>query len=258
MYDYHAHTNYSDGTFLPGMVRAAEEAGLEGIGFTDHCSISARDEVSRTRNRYGFNLDLTYQRRRDAIEQVRERTAIDVYDAVEMDYDPRDEAAIEAFLEEANFEYTIGSVHAVEGENVQVASNFRGLSESDRDEVVDDYVDRLVALVESELFDVAAHLDLIERTTPLRDRATTAHYDRIARAFADSRTIPEINAGRATREAGIVHPDEELLEALREYDVPVTVGTDSHDPDEIGRRAEFLERYLETHALESVAPPSLQ
>ncbi|TYL38407.1 histidinol-phosphatase [Natronococcus pandeyae] len=257
MYDFHAHTNYSDGTFLPGMVRAAESAGLEGIGFTDHCSVSTRDPANAVRNRYGFNLDLTYERRRDAIEQVRERTDIEVYDAVEMDYDPRDEAEIEAFLDEANFDYTIGSVHAVEGENVQIASNFEELTESDRDDVVDTYVDELIALVESELFDVAAHLDLIERTPPLRGIATGDHYEAVARAFADSRTIPEINAGRATREAGIVHPDEEFLEALREYDVPVTLGTDSHDPDEIGERAAFLEEFVAAHDLEPVSPPSI-
>ncbi|MFC4439516.1 MULTISPECIES: PHP domain-containing protein [Natrialbaceae] len=258
MYDFHAHTSYSDGTFLPSMVRAAESAGLEGIGFTDHCSISARTEANAVRNRYGFNLDITYERRLDAIEQVREGTEIDVYDAVEMDYDPRDAAEIEAFLEEADFDYTIGSVHSVEDENVQVVSNFEELTESDRDAVVDDYVEQLIALVESELFDVAAHLDLIERTPPLRGLATVDHYEEVARAFADSRTIPEINAGRATTAAEIVHPDEEFLEALREYDVPITLGTDSHRPGEIGERATFLEEFVATHDLEPVEPPALQ
>jgi histidinol-phosphatase (PHP family) len=258
MHDFHAHTNYSDGSFLPGMVRAAESAGLEGIGFTDHCSVSARDPVVASRSRYGFNLDLTYERRRDAIEQVRDEADIDVFDGVEIDYDPRDEPEIVAFLDEADFEYTIGSVHAVDDENVQIPSTFEGRSASAREAVVEGYVDQLIALVESELFDVAAHLDLVERTGPLQDRITTAQYDRIARAFADSRTIPEINAGRATREEAIVHPSEELLETLREYEVSVTVGTDSHDPDEIDPRVTFLEEYLASHDLEPVAPPGLR
>jgi histidinol-phosphatase (PHP family) len=258
MYDFHAHTNYSDGSFLPGMVRAAESVGLEGIGFTDHCSVGDRIAVAESRRRYGFNLDLTYERRRDAIEQVREETDIAVYDGVEMDYDPRDEPEIMALLKEANFEYAIGSVHAVRDQNVQLPSNFEELSERDRDAVVERYVDALIALVESELFDVAAHLDLVERTAPLRDRTTQVQYDRIAQAFADSRTIPEINAGRATRELELVHPSEGLLEALREYEVPVTVGTDAHDPDEIAPRVTFLEEYLANHDLEPVAPPALQ
>ncbi|MXV61315.1 PHP domain-containing protein [Natronorubrum sp. JWXQ-INN-674] len=259
MHDYHAHTNYSDGGFLKGMVQAADAAGLEGIGLTDHCTVSSRDGPETVRSVYGFNLDLTYERRRRAIEAQRDREelSVEIYDGVEMDYDPRDEAAIREFLADADFDYTIGSVHAVDGLNVQVPSNFAGLSRVERDAIVDDYFENLVALIESELFDVAAHLDLIERTPALRGRASTDHYERVARALADSRTVPEINAGRAVADMAIVHPSETFFDILREYDVSVTVGSDSHEPGEIDARATFLEEYFETHGIEPVAPPGL-
>ncbi|APX97999.1 PHP domain-containing protein [Natronorubrum daqingense] len=260
MRDFHAHTNYSDGEFLERMVRAAESAGLEGIGFTDHCTVSERARPAAERSVYGFNLDLTYERRRRAIETLRERerTSIDIYDGVEMDYDPRDEAAIRDFLETADFEYALGSVHAVDGKNVQVPSHFRGESDAHLNSIVDGYFDALVSLIESELFDVAAHVDLLERTPPLRGRATTDHYDRVARALADSRTVPEINAGRALAEMEVVHPGAAFLEILQEYDVAVTVGSDSHRPHEVGDRADFLEAFLERHDLEVVSPPGLR
>ncbi|RKD97569.1 PHP domain-containing protein [Halopiger aswanensis] len=258
MRDFHIHSNYSDGDFLGGMVRAAEAAGLEGVGFADHCNVAPRDHVERMRGLYGFNLDLTYERRREAIEGLRERRSIEIYDAVEMDYDPRDEDAIDVFLAEAGFDYAIGSVHEVDGKNVQVSSHFTDLSDEACDAVVDEYFDRLVSLIESELFDVAAHIDLIERTRPLRGRATTDHYRRVARALADSRTIPEINAGRALTDEEIVHPDEEFLEILREHDVAVTIGTDSHAPDEVGDRAEFLENFFAREGLEPATPPALE
>ena len=260
MRDFHAHTNYSDGGFLRGIVEAADAAGLEGIGLTDHCTISSRERPATVRSVYGFNLDLTYERRREAIEAQREREdlSVEIYDGVEMDYDPRDEAEIREFLAEAEFEYTIGSVHAVDGLNVQVPSNFAEMSDAERDAIVDDYFDNLVSLIESELFDVAAHLDLIERTPALRGRATTDHYERVAAALADSRTITEINAGRAVADAAIVHPAESFLEVLREYDVAVTIGSDSHRPAEIGDRAAFFEEYLGNHDIEPVAPPGLE
>lgn len=260
MKDFHTHTNYSDGGFLKGMVQAADSAGLEGIGLTDHCTVSSREKPATVRSVYGFNLDLTYERRRRAIEAQRDRDdlSVEIYDGVEMDYDPRDETAIRDFLEEAGFDYAIGSVHAVDGLNVQVPSNFATLSEAERDAIVDDYFENLVALIESELFDVAAHIDLIERTPALRGRATMDHYERVARALADSRTVPEINAGRAVADMAIVHPAEPFLERLREYDVAVTVGSDSHRPDEIGDRAAFLEEYLASRDLEPVVPPGLE
>ncbi|WP_049923056.1 PHP domain-containing protein [Halopiger djelfimassiliensis] len=257
MRDFHVHSNYSDGEFLEGMVRAAEAAGLEGIGFADHCNVSSREPMAKVRSVYGFNLDLTYERRRQGIERLREETAIEIYDAVEMDYDPRDEPEIREFLDRAAFEYSIGSVHAVDGKNVQVPAEFTGASDRELDAIVDDYFDRLVALVESELFDTAAHADLIARTPPLRGRATESHYQRVARAFADSRTIPEINAGRALTDAEIVHPAEPFLEVLREFDVSVTVGSDAHRPSEIGDRIRFLEEFTDRSGIDPVAPPAI-
>ncbi|MEY7848490.1 PHP domain-containing protein [Natrarchaeobius sp. A-rgal3] len=257
MRDFHLHSNYSDGDFLSAMVDAAEVAGLEGIGFADHCNVAPRERMETMRSVYGFNLDLTYERRRRAIERLRGEASIEIYDAVEMDYDPRDEAAIRDFLETAAFDYAIGSVHAVGGANVQAPSQFAGRSDADLDGVVAEYFDRLVALVESELFDVAAHVDLIARTPPLRGRATDEQYRRVARALADSRTVPEINAGRALTDASIVHPADQLFEMLREFDVPVTVGTDAHDPSEIAGRATFLREFVEDAGIDPVDPPEL-
>ncbi|WP_222919566.1 PHP domain-containing protein [Natrinema sp. SYSU A 869] len=258
MRDFHVHSNYSDGGFLRSMARAAESAGLEGVGFTDHCNVASRERAESMRSVYGFNLDLTYERRRQGIERLREDFDLEIYDAVEMDYDPRDEAAIDAFLSEAGFDYAIGSVHAVGGNNVQVASHFADMPDTERDAVVDDYFEKLVALVESELFDIAAHIDLLERTPPLRGQATADHYRRVARAFTDSRTVPEINAGRALTDAGIVHPADQFLTILGEHDVAVTVGTDSHHPTEIPDRADFLAEFVSETGLEPVVPGGLE
>lgn len=258
MQDFHVHSNYSDGSFLGEMVRAAEGAGLEGVGFTDHCTVTAREHTAEMRDVYGFNLDLTYERRREAIDRLRDRFSIDIYDAVEMDYDPRDESRIRAFLERADFDYATGSVHEVDGRNVQVSSNFVDWSAEDLDALVEEYFDRLVSLVESELFDVAAHVDLLERTAPLRGRATDDHYRRVARAFEDSRTIPEVNAGRALTDAGVVHPRPDFLTVLGEYDVPITVGTDAHRPADVGDRAAFLREFVDDRGIDPAAPPALE
>ncbi|QLG47437.1 PHP domain-containing protein [Natrinema halophilum] len=257
MRDFHVHSNYSDGDFLRGMVRAAKSAGLEGVGFADHCNVASRERHESMRSVYGFNLDLTHERRRQGIERLRTDFDLEIYDAVEMDYDPRDEAAIEEFLLEAGFDYAIGSVHDVDGRNVQITAHFTEMTEAERDGVVDDYFEKLIALVESELFGIAAHADLLERTPPLRGRATEEQYHRVARAFADSRTVPEINAGRALTDADVVHPSDPFLSVLREHDVAVTVGTDSHRPSDIPERADFLAEFVEEAGLEPVEPDGI-
>lgn len=256
MHDYHTHSNYSDGQSLFNMVRAAEEAGLDGIGFTDHCTISTHEHMRDARAVLGFNLDITYERRRCAIEHLREKSEIEIYDAVEMDY-TGDTTEIRAFLDEANFDYTIGSVHRVNDLNVQFSSNFSEKTEAELDAFVDRYFEKLIALVESELFDIAAHPDLIERTQSLRGRATENHYHEAAQAFADSRTVPEINAGRALTDEGSMHPNSLFFDILCEYDTRFAVGSDTHSPDEISDRTEFLDGFLTEHAIEPIVPGTI-
>ncbi|WP_135852855.1 PHP domain-containing protein [Halorussus salinus] len=244
VHDYHVHSNYSDGTQMPRMLAAAEEAGLRAIGFADHCNVSERGRFQTQKREYGINLDRTYPLRREAIESLRDRYDLRVFDAVEMDYDPRDEADIADFLDEADFDYAVGSVHRVEGTNVQRSAPFTDLSERERRGVVDDYYERLADLVDSELFAIAAHVDLPERTPELRGYTTPDHHAMLADALATSRTVPELNAGRVRREYGQFHPAPDLRAALRERGVEFVAGTDAHDPDEIPARKRELDEYF--------------
>ncbi len=249
-FDYHTHSNYSDGHFIPGMVRAAEAAGLDGIGFADHCNVTAEGDARRRLDGLGFALDETYERRRQGIEWARTETDLEIFDAVEMDYVPGREADIAEFLEAAGFDYAVGSVHSVDGADVQWAENFVGLGDEGRREVVDGYYDNLAALADSELFDIAAHADLIERTPELRGYSTVEHYEQAAAAFADSDTVPEINAGRVLDDYGEFHPAPDLLTTLLDHGVEFVVGSDAHHPEEVGGRIDALESHLEEYGIE--------
>lgn len=252
--DYHVHSNYSDGSFLHSMLEAAERAGLEGVGVADHCNVSSRTETRRAAQVLGFNLDVTYERRRRALRELDDEFDLEVYDAVEMDYHPTDETAVREFLDEAGFDYAIGSVHELEGVNVHAESYFASKSRTDREAAVDRYFDHLVSLVESDLFDIAAHLDLVERNPALRGLATEDHYRAVAAALADSRTVPEVNAGRALEEYGELHPAPDFLAVLREYDVPVVLGTDAHKPTALEARVDHLREVGPARGLDPVDP----
>ncbi|ELZ61578.1 MULTISPECIES: PHP domain-containing protein [Halorubrum] len=254
MYDYHAHTNYSDGAFLRWMVDGAAEAGLDGIGFADHCNVSPEPSAERYKRALGFNLDLTHERRREAIEAVRAdaEVDVDVFDAVEMDYDPDHEPEIAQFLDDAGFDYAVGSVHELDGANVHTRSHFADKPESEREELVDRYFEKLVELIESELFAIAAHPDLIERNPHLRGFATEDHYAAVVDAFGGSRTVPEVNAGRLLGDYGEFHPAPAFLDRLVDAGIEVTIGTDSHEPDEIAPRVREIEAELDRRGLEPV------
>ena len=253
MYDHHVHSTYSDGSFLRWMVEAAADAGLDGVGIADHCVVTPTDEAREYRREMGFNLDVVHQRRREAIRDVDERREIDVFDAVEVDYDPEYEAEIGSFLATADFDYAVGSVHDLDGVNVHSRDHFAEYDEATRARLVDRYFDKLVALAESELFEIAAHPDLIERNPQLRGFADREQYERVAAAFADSRTVPELNAGRVDREYGELHPKPAFVDTLVDAGVDFAVGTDSHEPDRIDPRATALTDTLSERGLEPVS-----
>lgn len=240
---------YSDGHSLRQMVEVATEAGLSGVGISDHCMVSDRDAVIEVRNDLGFTFHLTYERRRSAIERLRETHDIEIYDAVEMDYDPRDEDAVTAFLDEANFQYAIGSVHSLENVNIHYESYFGKKPESERAALVDKYFEKVAELIDSELFEIAAHLDIIERNSALQGFATESHYRQVAEALEHSRTITEVNAGRILDDYGEYHPSPSFLGILQEYNVSVTVGTDSHTPEALTDRIPHVSGWFEERGI---------
>lgn len=253
--DYHTHTNYSDGSIPRSMIRAADEAGLDAIGFADHCIVSSDEWLQSVKRAWGFNLDLTYERRREGLEALREHTDLRVFDAVEMDYKPRDEDAIESFLSTAGFDYAVGSVHELDGANVHAEGYFAAKPDAERERLVADYFDDLVALIDSEFFDVAAHLDLTERNSALRGYATEDQYHRVAAALERSRTVPELNGGRVLDDDGTIHPKREFLDVLLGYDIEFVIGSDAHEPDDIAPTVRKLERTVDEYDVPTTELP---
>jgi len=235
-YDLHVHSAFSDGSPMAEMADAAAAAGLEGIGFADHC-IPFEDAHGR-RDRH--DLVEHVEERRAAIEDLRESVDLRVFDAAEVSYDPAHEDDLTALLERAGFDYTIGSVHFAGGYHYTTPGAFEGLDEAALEDAIDCYVDAVVAMVESGLFDVVGHVDLVERVPALRGRLDEAARERIADAVVAADAVVEYNAGRADREWRELHPAPPLREALRSRGVAFTVGTDSHRPDELGARVDHL------------------
>lgn len=257
-FDLHTHTTYSDGRLMHRMASAAEKHGLQEIGFADHANVSERQAMIDTKYRNGFNLDKTYDRRLEAIEELRKEKNVSIYNAVEMDYDPRDEKEIKAFFTEKDFDYTLGSVHHLEDVNIHVRDYFANKTEKKRRQLVKDYFDKLEKMIRSEMFDIASHIDLFERNPHLEGFATEEDYRKIAEAFKNSKTIPEINAGRALRGLEELHPTSNFREILVQENISFTAGTDSHRPKDVRKLNHHLDERLDEIPVKVEKPPVLQ
>lgn len=240
------------------MASAAEKQGLKEIGFADHANVSKRPVMKKTKIRNGFNLDQTYGRREKAIRELRREKDIKIYSAVEMDYEPEDFDEVEAFFREREFDYSLGSVHYLEDVNIHVRDYFSNKTEKARRKLVRKYFDKLEKMIESEKFDIASHIDLFERNPYLQGLAREEDYKRIAEAFKDSKTMPEINAGRALRGLEELHPTQRFREILMDNDVAFTAGTDSHSPEDVKKLSDHVDQRLNKIGLDVEKPPVLQ
>jgi histidinol-phosphatase (PHP family) len=63
-----------------------------------------------------------------------------------------------------------------------------------------------------------------------------------------------INAGRVDREYGQFHLNDAFLAVLAQYDVPVTVGSDAHEPGRLRGRVPLLREKLADLDVEVVSP----
>lgn len=239
-YDLHTHTTYSDGYDWQAMVAAAERAGLQGIGFTDHCPV-VPDDFGR-RDRYDFAE--TYESRRQEFAEA--DLDIEVFDGAEINWVSPGGDDIAAFLEAAEFEYTIGSVHFTASYyTAHPTEDLRTADEKTKRAAIDEYIDWQIELIESELVDILGHLDVTQRAKTYGDLFRSSDYERLAEALANSRTVPEINAGRLDREGSILHPRREALSIFADHGVEFVIGTDSHAPDQLEARIELLEEELD-------------
>ncbi len=155
---------------------------------------------------------------------------------IEMDYFPEKEDEIRSFLERYNvFDYVLGSVHWLRcGFGFDIDPNDPRWS-NDLEEIFLDYFDRIKRAINSGIFDIIAHLDLIKLWgVPLPENIDEIYED-ISKVIADSGIVLEINTSGLRRPVKEIYPSLKFLKIISRYDVPITFGSDAHLPEDAGR-----------------------
>lgn len=240
--DYHMHSHVShDGSgTIAEHVRTAEERGLAEICFTEHLDFyPSVDGLSCSTIPTEARL-LAY------IEEVREaqqHSRIVVRAGLEVDYKPEADRWVRDLLDRISFDFLLGSVHNVGTWPVsgppEMAQAY--LRERGAEQGCLDYLKIVERAVATDLFDSVAHLDLMKRFQPvngelmkrgrLRDQIVA-----ILDAMAASGTGIEVNAAGLVHDPREAYPSLYILKLARERGVEVlTVGSDSHRPDTVGR-----------------------
>jgi histidinol-phosphatase (PHP family) len=240
--DYHMHLAaddlpYRDESFSPEhigrYVARAQAAGVAEIGFTDHVYrfSQARDWFEHPLWQGGAVADL--DRYHAAVQEARE-AGMPVRVALEVDYLAGRERPIADLVDRYRWDYLLGSVHWVAG----LAVDWDRAPIWDRyptGEVWRRYCGDLCAAAASGIYDSMAHPDLAKVFGRRPEPRPLDLYREVADAFQAAGVCAEVSTAGYRRALGELYPDPQLLAMLRERGVPVTLGSDAHAPEGVGR-----------------------
>jgi len=227
--DYHIHTTlcrHAEGE-MEAYVRAARRNGLKEIGFSDHAPVLDQyDPV----HRMAWEEFPVYV---DAVLKLRETYPdITIRLGVEADYYPGFEHSLETLLRRYPVEYVIGSVHFMDGEAVfRRGDTFPDPKENEA--FVRKYFDRLTRGVQSGLFDVLAHTDVIKWDFPDFGELIEASAARLFESVVRAGMAIELNTSGLRKKPREMYPSFRILEMACRSRIPVVPGSDAHRPEEV-------------------------
>jgi histidinol-phosphatase (PHP family) len=220
--DYHIHA-LAHGEYrytydwLKTFVIAARKQGILEMGFSEHDEFLAQIDVT------------VLSQLQDEFPDMKIRLGLEV------DYIPGREEHIRQISKQYDFDYIIGSVHFIDGWGFD-HPDFRHLfDEKDIDTIYRRYFELVQMAVESGLFDIVGHLDLIKiwGHRPLQYNMPT-YLEPLLNSIKAAGMVIEINSAGLRKPVKEIYPAREIVDLIGAKDIAVTLGSDAHHPRELG------------------------
>jgi histidinol-phosphatase (PHP family) len=196
-------------------LKVAKARGLKQMGITEH-------------DRYLEDIDLSaFQEAREEYQEVELRLGI------EIDFVPGAEERMERDANALPYDYVIGSVHRVQGEEVDHPDHREIYEKLEPYELYERYYANVREAALSGRFEILGHPDLIKIFRTYPDQDITPMLEETADAVAESGVVVDVNAAGLRKPIGEVYPSRQLLEMLHRRGVPIILSSDAHAPDQV-------------------------
>ena len=231
--DYHMHTPLcGHAVGLPSQyAERAIKVGFKEIGFSDHAPLVSHLDPAITMNRQQLPLYHAM------IEDVKRRFAkkLTVKIGIEADFLPGFENATKAILASYPYDFVLGSVHFMGRWGFDDPAERNRWSHQDVNQVYRDYYELLRQSAKSRLFDVIAHCDLVKKFGNRPTADMTEEIRKTARIFKETGLTIEINTSGLRKPVKEIYPALSNLKIYCAAKVPLTFGSDAHNPNDVGR-----------------------
>jgi histidinol-phosphatase (PHP family) len=257
MIDSHCHTFYSKHAVgsVDELVRASIAAGVTVLTVTDHAPFPV-DKYNRLLESelesYFADIDKAQQIYKGEITLLR---------GLELDFMPGTEVYTRRLLQNHPIDFVLGSIHYVMVENEPMAKVWE-LSRLKSKSFLDSYFASLESLIECGLFDAVGHADCLLRAIPEDEFLLRA--EPLLATIARSGIAYELNASSSRKSilnpytgeeliGGCAYPSRTFLTKLLALNVPFTLGSDAHTPQDAGLGIAELIETLKPTGLQKIS-----
>lgn len=233
MFDYHVHTpmcGHASGT-MEEAVQSAVRKGFSEIGIADHLPLLYMDDPTLSMRPEDLPLYI------DTVLGLKDRFQgqIEVRLGIEADYYPPTLGEVERMLDAHPFDYVIGSVHILGDWIFDDPREEERYEDIDIDEFYIAYLEAEKEMVATGLYDIVGHADLVKKFDRRASIDLTPHYRELLSEMKRMGVCFEVNTAGLRWPVGEIYPEPDFVRLAAEMGVPVTLGSDSHCPEDVGR-----------------------
>ena len=228
--DRHVHTCFSLDSAAPveKVLETAMGLGMKEICITDHCDFDLGEGWVMPVEEYGPAM-LEYQKR--YADRIR------LHIGIEMGMNPAYNGEIQALLNSFPFEYVIGSIHSMQGDDPY----YRDRYDMDDPEFYRIYFETLLERVkQTDHIDVLGHFDYVIRygihgLESYNPEAYADTIDAVLKEIIGRKIALELNTAGLRKNAGFVHPHPYILQRYKDLGGHlISVGSDAHSAGHVG------------------------
>jgi len=246
--NYHMHSHYCDGEGdLESYIIEATKKKMYAIGFSGHAPVPFYTDWHMQLD----HLDSYISEIKFLKEKHKE---MNIYSGLEVDYIPG-QIGPQTYANR-DLDFIIGSVHyagqfknrdncCIDGTIEEFERALKLVFNNDIEQLVTRYYENVIEMIEHDPPDIIGHLDLIKKLNS-NDRyfsEDAGWYKNlivdVVKVISASDSILEVNTrGYYKSNTKEFYPSKQILEKCFESDIPVTISSDAHHPNELDQSFE--------------------
>lgn len=241
-YDYHMHSYHSADSTAPmeEMIKSSINKGLKEICFTDHVDY---DIIGNP------NVKVNYEEYFKEIDSLSRKYAdgISIKTGIEMGYQNHLKDRCSQDIQNHDFDFVIASIHTIDKHELYTGDYHKGKTQY---EAYEGYYERLLDLVNTfNDYSVLGHIDLIKRyggyPAILSDDLFSDYLEAILKKVIECGKGIELNTSCFRYNLPDLTPSQNILKLYKQLGGEIiTVGSDSHNPQQVAAKFEYVHNVL--------------